>query len=68
MRGYTFGVLATRADVVDKMPDRAAAAVRALVKTQHALKADPKRATKVGEKWFDADLDDVPPHPNEKRA
>ncbi len=31
---------------------QAAAAVRALVKTQKALKADPKRATKVGEKWF----------------
>ena len=30
----------------------AAAAVRALIKTQKALKADPKRATKVGEKWF----------------
>ena len=35
-----------------KTPDKAAAAVRALVKTQQALKADPKRATKVGEKWF----------------
>jgi ABC-type nitrate/sulfonate/bicarbonate transport system substrate-binding protein len=54
VRGYTFGVLATRADVVDKTPDKAAAAVRALVKTQKALKADPKRATKVGEKWFPA--------------
>ena len=54
MRGYTFGVLATRADLVEKTPDKAAAAVRALVKTQKALKADPKRATKVGEKWFPA--------------
>src|ERR1044071_543274 len=52
--GYTFGVLATRADVVEKTPDKAAAAVRALVKTQQALKADPGRATKVGEKWFPA--------------
>ena len=52
VRGYTFGVLATRADLVEKSPDKAAAAVRALVKTQKALKADPKRATKVGEKWF----------------
>jgi ABC-type nitrate/sulfonate/bicarbonate transport system substrate-binding protein len=50
--GYTFGVLATRADLVEKTPDKAAAAVRALVRTQKALKADPKRATKVGEKWF----------------
>jgi ABC-type nitrate/sulfonate/bicarbonate transport system substrate-binding protein len=52
--GYTFGALVTRADVVEKTPDKAAAAVRALVKTQKALKADPKRATKVGEKWFPA--------------
>ena len=37
-----------------RTPDKAAAAVRALVKTQKALKADPKRATKVGEKWFPA--------------
>jgi NitT/TauT family transport system substrate-binding protein len=49
LRSYTFGVLATRADVVEKTPDKAAAAV---IKTQKALKADPKRATKVGEKWF----------------
>ena len=40
--------------MVEKEPDKAAAAVRALVKTQKALKADPKRATKVGEKWFPA--------------
>jgi len=54
LRGYTFGVLATRADLVEKTPDKAAAAVRALIKTQKALKAGPKRATKVGEKWFPA--------------
>src|SRR6185312_9938259 len=52
LKGYTFGVLATRADIVEKQPEKAAAAVRALVKTQKALKADPKRATKVAEKWF----------------
>ena len=52
--GYTFGALVTRADLVETTPDKAAAAVRALVKTQKALKADPKRATKVGEKWFPA--------------
>ena len=54
LRGYTFGMLVTRADLVEKEPEKAAAAVRALVKTQKALKADPKRATKVGEKWFPA--------------
>ena len=41
LRGYTFGVLATRADLVEKQPEKAAAAVRALVKTQKALKEDP---------------------------
>jgi len=54
LRGYTFGVLATRADLVEKTPGKAAAAVRALVKAQKALKADPNRATKIGEKWFPA--------------
>ena len=54
LKGFTFGVLATRADIVEKEPEKAAAAVRALVKTQKALKADSKRATKVGEKWFPA--------------
>jgi NitT/TauT family transport system substrate-binding protein len=54
IKGYTFGVLATRSDLVEKEPEKAAAAVRALIKTQKALKADPKRATKVGEKWFPA--------------
>jgi NitT/TauT family transport system substrate-binding protein len=55
LRGYTFGTLVTRAELVDKEPAKAAAAVRALVKTHKALKADPKRATKVGEKWFPAE-------------
>ena len=54
LRGYTFGVLAARADWVEKEPEKAAAAVRALIKTQKALKEDPNRATKVGEKWFPA--------------
>ena len=45
-------MLATRADLVEKEPEKARAAVRALIKTQKALKADPSIATKVGEKWF----------------
>src|SRR4029078_8227887 len=52
LRSYTFGVLATRADLVEKSPDKAAAAVRELEKTQKARNADPERATRVGEKWF----------------
>jgi len=54
LRGYTFGVLATRSDLVEKEPEKAAGAIRALIKAQKALKADPKRATKIGEKWFPA--------------
>ena len=52
LRGYTFGVLATRAELVEKEPEKAKGALRALIKTQKALKADPSIATKVGEKWF----------------
>lgn len=52
--GYTFGALVTRADLVEKTPEQAAAAVRALVRAHKALKADPKHATRVGEKWFPA--------------
>jgi NitT/TauT family transport system substrate-binding protein len=50
--GYTFACLATTAKLVERSPETAAAAVRALVKTQKALKQDPKLATKAAEKWF----------------
>jgi ABC-type nitrate/sulfonate/bicarbonate transport system substrate-binding protein len=50
--GYTFPVLATTAALIDRAPAQAAAAVRALVRTQTALKADVKLATDVGRKWF----------------
>ena len=33
-------------------PERAAAAVRAIVKTQHALRAEPARAAEVGRRRF----------------
>ncbi|HXF87086.1 MAG TPA: ABC transporter substrate-binding protein [Xanthobacteraceae bacterium] len=50
--GYTFPALVTTAALVEHAPDQAAAAVRALVKTQAALKANVKLATEVGRKWF----------------
>ena len=50
--GYTFPALATTAALVERSPEQAAAAVRALVKTQAALKANVKLATDVGRKWF----------------
>jgi len=49
---YTFGALATTERLIEKSPDVAAAALRALVDTQADLKADVSRATLVGEKRF----------------
>src|SRR5213076_760715 len=49
---YTMPVLATTDRLIGRSPDTAAAAVRALVAAQNALKADVSRATEVGEKRF----------------
>jgi NitT/TauT family transport system substrate-binding protein len=49
---YTMSALATTDRLIAQSPDVAAAAVRALVKTQNALKADVSRATEVGRKLF----------------
>ena len=51
-RNYTFPALITSDRVVDAHPEAAAGAVRAVVKTQQALKADPSLATQVGRRWF----------------
>jgi len=51
---YTFSSLAATQRLVDERPEIAAAAVRAIVATQEALKADPELATKVGRKLFPA--------------
>src|ERR1043165_4697656 len=51
---YTMPVLATTARLIERSPDIAAAAVRAVVATQNALKADVSRATEVGQKRFPA--------------
>ncbi len=50
--GYTFSALATTTALIERAPEQAAAAIRALVKTQAALRADVKIATDVGRKWF----------------
>jgi ABC-type nitrate/sulfonate/bicarbonate transport system substrate-binding protein len=50
--GYTFPALVTTAKLVDRAPEQAAAAVRAIVNAQAALKADVQLATEVGRKWF----------------
>jgi ABC-type nitrate/sulfonate/bicarbonate transport system substrate-binding protein len=49
---YTFGALATTERLIEKSPDAAAAALRALIDAQADLKADPSRATLVGQKRF----------------
>ena len=49
---YTMSALAATDRLIDGSPDAAAAAVRALVKTQAALKADVARATEVGKRLF----------------
>jgi NitT/TauT family transport system substrate-binding protein len=52
---YTFSALATSERLLDKNPEAAAAAVRALVATQLALAVEPARATQVGRKRFPPD-------------
>jgi len=52
---YTMPALITSDAVIAKNPDAVAAAVRALVKTHKALKADISLATKVGRKLFPAE-------------
>jgi len=51
-RRYTFPALIARDELVEQQPDVAAGAVRAVVKTQRALRADPTRATEVGRRLF----------------
>lgn len=56
---YTMASIATTDRLIEKSPDVAAAAVRAIVKTQKALKQDVSRALAVGQKLFppsEADL------------
>jgi ABC-type nitrate/sulfonate/bicarbonate transport system substrate-binding protein len=51
---YTMASIATTDRLIERSPEAAAAAVRAIVKTQAALRADPERAAKVGDKLFPA--------------
>jgi ABC-type nitrate/sulfonate/bicarbonate transport system substrate-binding protein len=49
---YTMASIATSDRLIARSPETAAAAVRAIVKTHAALRADPNRATEVGRKLF----------------
>jgi ABC-type nitrate/sulfonate/bicarbonate transport system substrate-binding protein len=49
---YTMASIATTQRLIDKSPEVAAAAVRAIVKTQNAMKNNVARAAEVGRKLF----------------
>jgi ABC-type nitrate/sulfonate/bicarbonate transport system substrate-binding protein len=49
---YTMSSIAATDRLIDDAPATAAAAVRAVVKTQAALKEDPERASEVGRRLF----------------
>jgi ABC-type nitrate/sulfonate/bicarbonate transport system substrate-binding protein len=51
-RFYNFAALTTTERLIDEQPQVVAGAVRAIVKAQQALKADPSRATSIGERLF----------------
>lgn len=56
---YTFPALVTTERKIEQEPDQVAAVIRAIVKTQQALREDPSRATEVGRRLFpptEADL------------
>jgi NitT/TauT family transport system substrate-binding protein len=54
-RYYNFPALTARQQLVDEHPQVAAGAIRAIVKAQKALKADPSISTGIGKKLFPAD-------------
>lgn len=52
---YTLAALSTTDALIARDPERVAAAVRAIVRAQRILEADPARATEVGRRRFPAD-------------
>ena len=54
-RAYTFPALVASDRLVDDSPAMAEGAIRALVQTQEALRADPSRASEVGRRLFPPD-------------
>jgi ABC-type nitrate/sulfonate/bicarbonate transport system substrate-binding protein len=55
VRYFTFAGMATTDKFIGKEPDAVAAAVRAIVKAQKALRTDPSLAREVGKRKFPAD-------------
>ena len=60
-RYYNFAALTTTDALIEKEPEVAAAAVRAIVTTQKALKADPLLAKKIGDEVFPGDEAELMP-------
>lgn len=58
---YNFAALTMTEALIEKEPEVAAAAVRAVVATQKALKADPGLAKKVGDELFPGEVADMIP-------
>jgi NitT/TauT family transport system substrate-binding protein len=58
-RQYNFAALTVAERLVQNEPDVAAGAVRAIVNTQKALRADPSLATQVGRELFPPDEADL---------
>jgi NitT/TauT family transport system substrate-binding protein len=54
-RFYNFAALTTTERLIEEQPQVAAGAVRAIVKAQQALKADPSLATGIAERLFPAE-------------
>ncbi len=55
VRRFTFAGLATTDVLIEREPEIVAAAVRAIVKTQKALRAEPALAARVGRRRFPAE-------------
>src|SRR5580658_334449 len=54
-RYYNFAALTTTERLIGERPDVAAGAVRAIVRAQQALRADPSLATPIGQRLFPAE-------------
>ncbi len=54
-RYYNFAALTTTERLISERPDVAAGAVRAIVRAQKALQADPSLATPIGQRLFPAE-------------
>ena len=59
VRRFTFAGMVTSDSFIENNPAAVAAAVRAIVKTQNALKADPRLAAEVGRRKFPKEAADL---------